>query len=233
MMNAVKFKRTVGGITVLSGIIGFTSYFLVAGSVSFNFEFFSNPSLIFSMPDVNIVMLRWSMITDLFGYYLLLLPFIFFMHEWLLNKSAWRKLFTFCGTAYVMAGAIGAAILAVTWPAFLTKYPGSPHEQQETIKLLFESFSLMVGNGIWNLFDTLVCGVWMIGIGVYIKRVKSFLGWFTVAVGIISLLDGFGNMLELSEVSDLALNLFLFLAPLWAIFIGFAVMRNSFSLEKS
>lgn len=125
MLNSYNFRSTAGWITILSGIIGFISYFLVAGSVNFNFDFFSDPALIFSMTGVNTGMLRWSMITDIFGYYLLLTPFIFFMHEWLFNKSVWRNLFTFCGTAYVMAGAIGAAILAVIWPAFLTRFPGA------------------------------------------------------------------------------------------------------------
>ena len=40
------YRNTVGWITILSGIIGFVSYFLVAGSVNFNFDFFSNPVLI-------------------------------------------------------------------------------------------------------------------------------------------------------------------------------------------
>ena len=77
------YRNTVGWITILSGIIGFVSYFLVAGSVNFNFDFFSNPVLIFSIPNVHIGMLRWSMISDIFGYYLLLLPALFLMNEWL------------------------------------------------------------------------------------------------------------------------------------------------------
>ncbi|MBK8371062.1 MAG: hypothetical protein IPL20_06735 [Saprospiraceae bacterium] len=232
MENNNKYRKTVGWITILSGVVGFISYFLVAGSVNFNFDFFSNPVLIFSMQDVNIAMLRWSMITDIFGYYLLLLPVLFFIHEWLRSKTEWRNLITFCGTSYILAGAMGASILAVTWPSFLTKFPLSSPEQQETIKLLFESFSLMVGNGIWNLFDTLVCGVWLIGIGIFIKQEKSFLGWFTMVVGIISLLDGFGNIMEIKVIADMAVNLYLILAPLWAINIGFSILKNRIILPN-
>ncbi len=220
------FRNSVGWITILSGIIGFISYFLVAGSVNYNFDFFSNPVLIFSLPDVHIGMLRWSMIADIFGYYLLLLPALFFIHEWLRDKTEWRNLITFCGTSYILAGAIGASILAVTWPSLLTNFPLSSPEKQETIKLLFESFSLMVGNGIWNLFDTIVGGVWMVGIGIFIKRQNSILGWFTLAVGLISLLDGFGNILELKVIADIAVNLYLVFAPVWAIAIGVGILRN-------
>ncbi len=233
MENNNIFRNTVGWITILSGIVGFISYFLIAGAVNFNFDFFSNPVLIFSLPEVHIGMLRWSMIADVFGYYLLLLPALFFIHDWLHGKTAWRNLITFCGTSYVLAGAIGASILAATWPSFLTKFPLSSPEQQDTIKLLFESFSFMVGNGIWNLFDTIVCSVWMIGIGIFIKRKNFFLGWFTIIVGLISFLDGFGNILEIKALADTAVNLYLVLAPIWPIAIGFAILKNRiFVLNK-
>ena len=227
MPNNDPFRRQVGWITVLSGIVGFISYFLVAGAVSFNFDFFSNPVLIFSIPDVHIGMLRWSMIADVFGYYLLLLPALYFIHEWLRNRTAWKNLITFCGAAYILIGAVGASILSATWTAFLVKYPISPPEQQETLKLLFESFSLMVGNGMWNLFDTLVAGVWMTGIGIFIQREKSLLGWLTIVLGVISLFDGLGNILELRIVADIAVNLYLILAPAWAIYLGVSIVKGS------
>lgn len=232
MANNNKFRNTVGWITILSGIVAFISYFLVAASVNFNFDFFSNPIIIFSIPDVHIGMLRWSMIADIFGYYLLLLPALFFIHEWLLGKTAWRNLITFCGTSYILAGAVGASILAVTWTSFLTKFPISSAEQQETIKLLFDSFSQMVYGGLWNLFDTIVGGVWWIGIGIFIKREKLFLGWFTISVGVLSLLDGFGNILEINAIAETALNLFLILAPTWAIFLGISIL-NKLSMNKT
>lgn len=227
-----KFRITVGWITILSGVVAFISYVLVAASVNFNFDFFSNPVIIFSIPDVNIGMLRWSMIIDVFGYYLMLLPALFFIHEWIYDKTPWRNVITFCGASYLLIGAVGASILAVTWTSFLTKFPISSAEQQETIKLLFESFSLMVGDGIWNLFDTIVGGVWWIGIGIFIKREKLFLGWFTIIVGVLSLSDGFGNILEINAIAETALNLFLILAPTWAIFLGVSIL-NKLSLNKT
>jgi len=224
------FRNTVGWITILSGIIGFVSYFLVAGSVNFNFDFFSNPVLIFSIPNVHIGMLRWSMVTDIFGYYLLLLPAMVFINEWLRGATAWRTLITFCGTSYILLGAIGAAILAVMWPSFLTKFPTASPEQQETIKLLFDTFSQMVYGGLWNLLDTILAGVWFVGVGIFILREKRLLGWFTIMVGVISLLDGVGNIFEIHVLAETALNLFLILAPIWAIVMGYAMLKNKFIL---
>src|SRR3989339_830030 len=111
-MNYNQHKKIVGLITILSGIVAFISYFLVAAAVNFNFDFFSNPVIIFSLENVNISMLRWSMITDVFGYYLLLLPALYFIYDWLKDKTPWKNLLTFCGTSYILIGAVGASILS-------------------------------------------------------------------------------------------------------------------------
>jgi hypothetical protein len=56
------------------------------------------------------------------------------------------------------------------------------------------------------------------------------MGWLTMLVGIISLLDGLGNSLEIKSISDTALNLYLVLAPLWAIILGLLILNNKIFL---
>lgn len=222
----LRHRNLVAWITILSGVIGLVSYFLVAGAVNFNFEFFSDPSLIFTIDGVSSTMLKWSMITDIFGYYLLLLPVLFFIHEWLKDKTEWRNVFTFCGASYIFAGALGASILGASWPVLLDKFPLATPEHQEIIKSSFENLSLIVVNGIWNLFDALMFGVWFIAIGIFIKREHAVWGWFTIIVGLLSALDFTGNALDLKAISEVALNLYLILAPAWAIGFGLALKRN-------
>ena len=222
----LRHRNLVAWITILSGVIGLVSYFFVAGAVNFNFEFFSEPSLIFTIDGVSSTMLKWSMITDIFGYYLLLLPVLFFIHEWLKDKTDWRNVFTFCGVSYIFAGALGASILGASWPVLLDKFPLATPEHQEIIKSSFENLSLIVVNGIWNLFDALMFGVWFIAIGIFIKREHAVWGWFTIIVGLLSALDFTGNALDLKAISEVALNLYLILAPAWAIGFGLALKRN-------
>lgn len=224
-------RNLAGWATILSGIIAFTSYTLVAAAVNFNFEFFSDATIIFSTEGVSSKLLRWSMITDVFGYYLLLLPVLFVLHEWMKTKTAWAAVFTTCGGIYIVAGAAGAAILGSAWPALLDKYPSASPEQQEIIRQNFETLALVVVNGIWNLLDALAFGVWFIAIGILLKKQHAFLGWFTLLTGICSALDFAGNMLGLKALADAALNLYLILAPLWAIVFG-ATMRRNQSLMK-
>lgn len=165
------------------------------------------------------------MITDLFGYYLLLLPALFFIHEWLKTKSAWAEVFTTCGVIYIVAGAAGAAILASAWPALLDKYPSASPEQQEIIRQNFDTLALVVVNGIWNMLESLVFGVWFIAFGYLLKRQHTVLGWFTLLTGLCSALDFTGNMLGIKALADAALNLYLVLAPLWAIVFGLLLLR--------
>lgn len=143
-----KNRNLVSRLTILSGVIGLISYLFAAAAVNFNFEFFSDASLIFSTEDVSSLMLKWSMITDVFGYYLLLLPVLFFIHEWLNGKSEWRSIFTFCGASYIFAGALGAAIPGAAWPVLIDKFSTATPEQQEIIKFSFENLALIVVGGI-------------------------------------------------------------------------------------
>lgn len=222
----LKHKNTVGWVTIFSGVIGFLSYILVAGAVNFNFEFFSNTSLIFSMKGVSSTLLKWSMITDIFGYYLLLLPVLFYIHEWLDGKTEWKNIITFCGASYIFAGALGASILAAAWPALLDKFATATPDQQEMIKISFDSLSLVVGNGIWNLFDAFMFGFWFISIGLFLKQERTTIGWITIFVGILSSLDFLGNVFGLKALAEISLNLYLIFAPLWAILIGIIMLRN-------
>lgn len=221
-------RKLISSITILSGVIGLISYMLVAAAVNFNFEFFSDATLIFSTEGVSSTLLKWSMITDIFGYYLLLLPVLFFIHEWMKTKTAWANLFTTCGGIYIVAGAAGAAILASAWPALLDKYPSASPEQQEIIRQNFETLSLVVVNGIWNLLDSLVFAVWFIALGYLLKKQHAFLGWFTLLTGLCSALDFTGNILGMKALADAALNLYLILAPIWAILFGWSLMKQKF-----
>lgn len=226
-------RNFIGWITLLSGVIGLLSYFLVALAVNFNFEFFSDASLIFSIDGVSSTILKWSMITDIFGYYLLLLPILFYIHEWMKGKTEWRKVLTFCGGSYIFAGALGAAILGAAWPVLLDKFPSATPEQQEIIKITFENLALIVVYGIWNMFDALMFAVWFISIGYLLKRETSFWAWFTIIVGLLSAMDFIGNVFGVKSVADMAVNLYLILAPLWAIGFGWALMRNKILLHQT
>ncbi len=220
-------KSLLSLLTILSGIIALISYVLVAVAVNYNFDVFADPTLILTLPDVHLAALKWSMITDVLGYYLLLLPAIFFLQDWMKDKTQWAQTLTFCGTSYVLVGAIGASILGVVWPLLIKEFQtaNSP-EARETSRLSFQLTSELVYGGLWNLLGMLVGGIWWLGIGILLRREYKVLGWATILLGFCSLLDSVGGMLEIKVLSDIGLNIYLILAPICAVWLGILIRKS-------
>jgi hypothetical protein len=223
-------KSLLSLLTILSGVIALISYVLVAVAVNYNFDVFADPTLILTLPEVNLLALKWSMITDVLGYYLLLLPVIFFLQNWMKDKTQWAKTLTFCGTSYVLVGSIGAAILGVAWPLLIKEFQAtSTPETRENIQLSFQLISELVYGGLWNLLGMLVGGIWWLGIGIFLQRNYKALGWATILLGFCSLLDSVGGMLELKALSNIGLNIYLLLAPICAIWLGIVIRKTTTS----
>lgn len=221
-MKPTLFKANVALITIVSGFIALSSYVLVAASVNYNFEVFSDVSLLLTLPGIKTEMLRWSMILDIFGYYFLLLPAIILMAEWLKSETPWSSFLHVCAIIYVITGAIGASILAVSWPSLISQY--STNDQVIT-KRLFIFISNIVYGGLWNLLGMLSAGIWWIGIGATINKQHKAFGFFTVFLGLAALADSLGGIFNLKALADMGLNSYLVLAPLWAIWLGFTLRK--------
>lgn len=221
-----RIDRPVGILTAASGAIALLSYFLIAASVNYDFDAFGNPASILTMQHVHVGLVRWGMITDIIGYYLLLLPAIFYLHDWLRERTPWAKTLTFCGMSYVLVGATGAAILAVVWPALMAEHVSATPSQQESIAVSFRMVTDLVYGGMWNLLSILLGGIWWFGVGLWLRSQHKFLGIATIVLGTFTLLDAVGSILELKSLSELGLNVYLVLAPVWAIWYGTLVAKR-------
>jgi hypothetical protein len=230
MNNNYSLSKITGWVTLLSGIVALISYYLVAASVNFNFDFFSNPASIFTTQGVSSEMMRWSMITDVFGYYLMLLPVVFYFKKWLSDKTLWSSLITFLGTTFIIMGALGATILATVWPYLLETYSTTSAQEQGNIVILFQTFSQVVAVGIWNLLDGITGGLWWLFIGFFLLKSSKSIAWLSILVGILMLLDSMGNIFTIKALSDYSLNIYLILAPVWAIIMGIAMLKNKIPL---
>ncbi|MGB8191758.1 MAG: hypothetical protein WCF67_07565, partial [Chitinophagaceae bacterium] len=104
MESLSSYKRTVGIITLLSGLIAMLCNLLLAMSVQFNFDAFADPSLIFSMSGIDTRLIKWGMIADMFGFYLLLLPSVYYLHIWMKEHTHWSYVASFCGASYILIG---------------------------------------------------------------------------------------------------------------------------------
>jgi hypothetical protein len=226
-MTLLNYQRTTGIITLLSGLLALACMLAGLIGVNYNFDAFSDPWLILTTPGVNVDAARWSMVLDMFGYYLLLLPVIFLVNDWIKSKSAWNKLVTFNGMAYVLTGAIGASILAVVWPYIIKTYPGATPALQEILKANFKFANDMVYGGMWNLLEMLFAGTWWLWVGIILYQNKfSFMGVLTITTGVFCLADSAAGIFQLTWLHELELNIYLLLAIIWAIVTGIFLLKR-------
>lgn len=225
MKTIFNYRFTVGAITILSGALALICLVVGAVAVEFNFDVFSNPvqALEYSK---NHNLMKWFMLLDLFGYYLLLLPVIFFLHQQYKYRSPWMPLFTFSGITYVLIGSIGSVILAVVWPSLMQMYLKADAKSYEMIMLQFNTSSILVTKGLWNILEVLFAGVWWIGIGKLLYTDKKWLGILSVVTGLSTLIDGIANMLELHILAEIGLNLYLLLAIIWPVGVGVWIIKK-------
>ena len=219
-MNTHKFTKQVAIISVLAGTIALTSIYLIAAGTGFNMAVFENPSELLGMTTAHAGLLKASMIADMFGYYLLLLPALIYFQRYLESRTAWSYLISWCGSAYILVGAIGAAILSVTWPVNIVEYPIATLAEQEIIKRNFELLNQLVYGGLWNTLEVVLAAAWWLGIGIAVKKDRPAFGILSIVLAISSLIDGVGNMLGLPAIAAIGLNLYLVLGIAWPVWFG-------------
>ena len=221
------YRFITGAITVLSGLLALACLLVGAMAVEYNFDAFSDPVLTLNYVS-NYQLAKWFNLLDMFGYYLLLLPLIFYFHQQYKYKSPWTSLFTFSGLAYVFTGALGAAILAAIWPDLMVDYSMASSENKTVIITVFKATTLLVTKGMWNILEVLFAAVWWIGLGKMICNESKSLGILTIITGISTLMDATGNITGIQVLSDIGLNAYLLLGIIWPVIIGISLIKRSF-----
>jgi len=218
-------KKIIAFISIASGLLALSCLLVGLEATQYDAEAFANPVKLLDMHGVNTTHLRWFMLLDLFGYYLLLLPIIFFVHQKLKSKTAWASLFTSLGFGYVFIGAIGAAVLAVLWPALLERYGMATAAMQDVYKAEFLFSNDFVVKGLWNYLEVLLGGLWWLSVSYFVIE-QRVLKIITFVLGVACLVDAFGEFIQLSVMAEIGLNIYLILGIVWPIWIGITVLKN-------
>jgi hypothetical protein len=218
-------KRIIGNLLIVSGILALASIVVGLVAVDFDFDAFANPLKLLEMQRVNTGLIRWFLIFDLFGYYLLLLPFVFYAREILSERTPWSGFFTSMGFSYVLIGAIGAAALSVVWPSLIEQYYVADPSTQQVIRGDFSLSTDFVVKGLWNHLEVLLGGVWWISLSVFMFENKA-LKFLTFGLGAACLLDSAGEFFMVPIVAELGLNLYIVLGIVWPIWVGVKMRKG-------
>jgi hypothetical protein len=227
MNNDASFQRLAAVTSILATLLAFGSIGVQALVLGVNTDPFSNPASILMTGANGANLLRWGMILDIFGYYLLLAPLALLLWSRLQPKGMnLVTLYTFCGLAYILVGATGAATLAAISPPLIEGYGHASAQQQQIYEVVFSGFINVVYVGLWNLLESSLSGIWWLGIGLFLRREQPALGIFTTVLGIFALLDALGRILNIQIIYTVGLAGVLLFIPIWTLWFGIDLLRS-------
>lgn len=228
------FQRLSAWAAILAAPLALSSLVLVLAPVNFNFEAFEKTDLFVSVGANAANMLRWSMVLDMLGSYLLLAPAALFLWHWLKPKGRTHVgLYSFCGLAFILIGAAGAAMLLAVWPPLINAYAQASGQQREILATVFGAITNAVAGGLWNTLNAIISGIWWLGIGLFLRSERRILGVVTVVLGATSLLGVIGRILTIAPLATLGLSVVLSLLPIWALWLGIDLLRKPVHLEAA
>ena len=218
----ISFPLTLGSI-VLSGM-----------ALDFNMEASTNPALLLSVGADGASLSRWGMILEMLGFYLPLLPVALFLWRWIGPRNPdWVLFYTSCGLGYILVGAIGAAILAAVHPPLISAYAQAPVEQRPVLEAVFSAIGNMVYGGMWAMLDTLLVGIWFLGIGLLLQGERRLFSIFSIVLGISALLSSLGVILGIEAIAFFLGVIYGLLAPVWALWLGIDLLRKPVQIETT
>jgi Domain of unknown function (DUF4386) len=227
MNNDASFQRLAAVTSILATLLACGSIGVQALVLGVNTDPFSNPTSILMTGADGANLFRWGMILDIFGYYLLLVPLALLLWSRLQPKGMnLVTLYTFCGLAYILVGAAGAATLAAISPPLIEGYGHASAQQQQMYEVVFSGFINVVYVGLWNLLESSLSGIWWLGIGLLLRREQPALGIFTTVLGIFALLDALGRILNIQLIYTVGLAGILLFIPIWTLWFGIDLLRS-------
>lgn len=226
MKGDKKFQHIAAWLAILALPLAYANVGLALLAIDFDLTAFADTTHGFQLAaghPSGVELMRWSMITDLLGFYLLLVPLALVLWDWLKKYSPqFTRFFTVFGLGYLFFGAMGAAILSVIAPQQVQSYAQAAGAEAQVYQAVLLAFSNAIYDGVWGTLNPLLAGVWWVGIGWLLRRERRALGWGTIVLGIFMLLRD----IKFGPIELIGLAVYFVLAPIWAAWLGVALLRK-------
>jgi len=234
MTSQQSFQRFAAVTAIVSFPLALASDVLSGIPTNFSPDVATNPALMLAVGADEANLLRWGVILDMLGYYLPLLPVALLLQRWLRPRNPdWVRFYTICGLGYIFIGAIGASTLAAVQPSLINAYDQASVEQRYVLETAFITMWNMVFGGIWNILEALLAGVWFLGIGLLVRDERRIFSIVSMILGVSALLDSLGIILGIETLFLLGVSIFVFLAPVWALWIGIDLLRKPVQIQTT
>ena len=227
MNHDASFSRITAISAILAAVLTLAATVVLSKAVDFNFEFLSNPAELITagLDDGAAGLIRWGSILELFGYGLFLIPVALYLWYWLKPHNPNLVIMaTVFGLGAIFFVIIGSAIRASFWPAMMIAYPQVAEPQRQVLQIVFKSVTDFTFEVLYAS-DSILSGLWWLGIGLVLLAERRVLGIATAIIGIAILSAGFGWLLQVDPLARL--EQFYFLEPFWAIWLGIVIWRHA------
>ena len=227
MHDHPSFQRLAARITILAVISYLLSVVLLLAVMNYSFSIEAFSGAMISAGSRGAGLLRWGMIFDVFGSYLLLTPLALHLWVWLRPKSPNHvTLYTLCGLAYILIGSMGAIVLSAVLPPLMNEYVQAATTQRDTLQVVFNSFLNAVFLGLWNPLEVSLLSIWLIGLGPLIQRERQGLGIVTRLLGFSALIDSTGRFFDMQTIFFIGSSGLFLLVPVWLIWWAIDLSRK-------
>jgi len=221
------FSRTAAIAAIASLPLAAGNLFAMLATVHFNAKGMTDPLILLRAGTAAAPLWRWSMILDIFGYYLPIVPLILLLRTSFRHRGPnWIDLFALCLLAYCIIGAIGGAMLATALPTLIREYGTASSSHQISLQSVFTGYTDGIYRGLWNLLEEFLAGIGWIGFGLVLQTERRRLGVATLVLGAACLVDSLGTALNIDAIASTGLTVYLVLAPTWACWMGIDLLRS-------
>jgi len=219
------FTRLAAIAAIVSAPLAAGNLAAMLAAVHFDLSGITNPLVLLHAGQAAASLWRWSMVLDIFGYYLLIVPLVLLLRTSLRYRSrSWADLFSFSLLAYCLIGAAGGAMLATALPSLIRDYAAVP-AHRVALQTVFAGYTDGLYRGLWNLLEEFLAGVGWIGVGAALHQRYRWLGLMSIILGAACLVDSAGTALNIDAMASAGLTAYLVLAPVWACWLGARLLR--------
>ena len=219
-----RYRRLAGVCALLSCPFAWANRTLGMAAIGFRGDVLDKPLLQLELSDPRLRQL--SCVCDVLGFYFLLVPAALALRARLRpRRPLMVDLITLCGLGYSFVGATGAAFLADAEFWMVRTYRTADPATRRVLGVLFSALWEGVSMGIWQFASMLLDALFLMGMGLLLRRERALGGWLGVAAGCAALLVPLGGILD---VPALGFGLFVYflLEPLWALWLGVSLLRG-------
>ena len=207
--------------------VGLTSNVLFLAAFQFRLDWFREPTRVLGAGATSAELLRWASVLDLIGYYLATAVLAYVLWHWLRPRNHLiADLSALAAVGYVLAGGIGAAVLAMVGPMLMHNYTDAAAEDQTLIAAQFAVLFEVVFRSIWQLLDGILLAAWWLGIGLLVRADLPGLSRLSLSLAAVAMIGVAANLIGLGLVRDVALGITFALWTAWWIWLMVLLLRS-------